>query len=232
MIIKAEIVATNDDEIFLKVPKPFDSLSKDILVELDDGRQISAAQRRKVYALLNCISEHTGYTPIETIKEMLKLYYLGWTGRITKVFSLSNCSMETASDFITFLIDFCLSNQVKCNEPLQSLCDDLEKYIYSCLMNKTCCVCGKKADLHHCTGSRVGMGNDRKEMYQIGAKVLPLCRKCHTEIHTMPEENFFKKYHICCVPLTDTVAKKYRLTKKARGLDGRGKLHTTDKQTE
>lgn len=216
MIVKAEVVADNGSELFIKVEKPFDKVGN-VLVELDDGRQITTAQRRKVYVLLNCISEHTGFTPMETIKEMMKLYYLGWTGRIVQVFSLSDCSVETASDFITFLIDFCITNGVACNEPLQALCDDLEKYIYSCLHNKKCAVCGGKADLHHCTGSRIQMGGNRKKQYQIGARVMPLCRKHHTELHTMPEDIFFSRYHVCPVPLTEKVGKVYRLTKKNLG---------------
>lgn len=218
MIIKAEVVADNGEEIFLRVRKPQEWKPKEILVELDDGNQITSAQRRKVYVLLNCISEHTGYTPLETIKEMLKLYYLAWTGRILNIFSLSDCSKETASGFITFLIDFCLSNGVACNEPLQSLCDDLSAYIYSCLMNKRCACCGNKADLHHV--DTIGMGGDRREMYQIGMRVLPLCRKHHTEAHNIGITAFLSRYHIAPVPLTNKVAGKYRLSRKARGKDG------------
>lgn len=214
MIVKAEVVADTGSELFIKVEKPFDKVGN-VLVELDDGRQITTAQRRKVYVLLNCISEHTGFTPMETIKEMMKLYYLGWTGRIVQAFSLSDCSVETASDFITFLIDFCITNGVACNEPLQALCDDLEKYIYSCLHNKKCAVCGGKADLHHFDA--IGMGNDRKTMYQIGMRVLPLCRKHHTEMHGMTNDEFMKRYHVCPVPLTEKVGKVYRLTKKNLG---------------
>lgn len=224
MVIRAEVVADNGEELFLRVRKPQDWKPREIIVELDDGNQITNAQRRKVYVLLNCISQHTGYTPVEILKEMLKLYYLSWTGRILNIFSLSDCSRETATDFITFLIDFCLANGVACNEPLQSLCDDLSKYIYACLMNKKCACCGGKSDLHHVDA--IGMGGNRNTMFQIGMKVLPLCRKHHTEIHMMPNEEFFRKYHICPVKLTDDVAKVYRMSKKARGKDG---LHQADK---
>ena len=30
----------------------------------------------------------------------------------------------------------------------------------------------------------------------VGKKVISLCRTHHNEIHTMPEEEFFEKYHI------------------------------------
>ncbi|MCM1264481.1 MAG: putative HNHc nuclease, partial [Butyrivibrio sp.] len=42
---------------------------------LDDGRMISAEQRRKIYASIKDISEYTGYTPEET-KEVLKCIYV------------------------------------------------------------------------------------------------------------------------------------------------------------
>ena len=210
MITKAEVVAQNDNEIFLRVPKLVDNLG-DVLVELDDGRGISTAQRRKAYVLLNCIADHTGYSPEET-KEVMKFYYAGWTEHLNREFSLSNCSMETASEFITFLIDYCLTNGVACNEPLQSLCCDLERYIYSCLMNKKCCVCGRKGELHHI--DTIGSGGNRKTMYQVGMRVMPLCRKHHTEMHTIPDGDFYKRYHVCPVPLTEKVGKVYRMSKK------------------
>lgn len=68
--------------------------------------------------------------------------------------------------YIDFLIDFILEHNIgtKCN--LSEMAGDIEKYIYSCLMHKRCCVCGKKADLHHV--DRVGMGRNRDEIIHEG----------------------------------------------------------------
>lgn len=81
-----------------------------------------------------------------------------------------------------------------------------------CLLHKKCCVCGTKAELHHVTA--IGMGRDRTEVFQIGIPVLPLCRKHHTEWHTLGNNTFNAKYHVEPFKLTKEIAKKYNLTKK------------------
>lgn len=60
--------------------------------------------------------------------------------------------------------------------------------------DKKCCICGKVAELHHV--DRVGMGRDREDILHEGMEALPLCRLHHTEAHTMPDADFFERYHI------------------------------------
>ncbi len=210
MILHAEKVADDGENVFLRVRKPYTEIKGEILVEVDNGEHISAAQRRKIYKLLRYISTDTGYTSDETLKEMLKLEFTAYTGKVRRIFSLANCSKETASEFISFLIDFCLNQGIACDEPLQSLCEDMERYMYACLMGKKCCVCGKPADLHHYDA--IGRRN-RRQVYQIGMLVMPLCREHHTEMHTKENMVFRNKYHVQPVPLTVKVGKVYNLTR-------------------
>jgi hypothetical protein len=43
-------------------------------------------------------------------------------------------------------------------------------------------------------------------------EALPLCREHHTEAHTMPDEDFFAKYHLDGgVVIDKTIAKIYKL---------------------
>ena len=67
-------------------------------VWLDDGRHISADQRRKIYATVNDISAYSGNVP-EVEKEWLKYLHINRTG--CGYFSLSDCSMDTARDVDT-----------------------------------------------------------------------------------------------------------------------------------
>ena len=62
-------------------------------VRLDDGRHISAEQRKKAYATINDIAAFTGEMP-EVMKEWLKYLHIYRTG--CEVLSLSSCSMDTA----------------------------------------------------------------------------------------------------------------------------------------
>jgi hypothetical protein len=131
------------------------------------------------------------------------------------LFHLSTASMSEANNFITMLVNLIIEYDIPTKEPLYTLCEDVEKYTYACLMNKKCCVCGKKAELHHCDGSRIGMGYNRETKPQLGAMVMPLCRVHHTEYHTIGGTAFGEKYHVVPVTLDKRLATKYGITGKA-----------------
>lgn len=184
----------------------------EVLIGFSDGRRLSAKQMRKIYALLGEIAEWIGDTT-ENTKALMKINFNLQIQAIgKKIVSLKDCDMTTAREFITLLIDFILENDIPTREPLYMLNDDISKYIYACLMNKKCCVCGRPAQLHHV--QRVGMGRNRDDIYQIDMLVLPLCGEHHTECHTMVQKKFNSKYHIEPIKLTKEIGKKYRLSKK------------------
>lgn len=54
-----------------------------------------------------------------------------------EIFSLSNCDMTTAKEFITYLIDFIIEYDIPTKQPLSKLCEDINKYIYMCLLHKS-----------------------------------------------------------------------------------------------
>ena len=78
------------------------------LVRFDDGRTINAEQRKKAYAILSDITEFTGNLP-EYEKELQKYFYIARTG--AEYFSLSDCTVSEAREFISYLIDFCFENK-------------------------------------------------------------------------------------------------------------------------
>ena len=188
-----------------------------VLVEFADGRRISPEQRRKAYALMGEIADWIGDVP-EYVKKLMKIEFMANRMQTIgeKIFSLSDTDITTARLFITYLIDFMLEHEVPSKTPLYELCEDIQKYVYACLMHKTCAVCGKRgADVHHLTGSRVGHGGLKwREKDQTGAKVLPLCREHHTLCHG-GEEEFLEKYHLEGVEMTREIAKVYKA--KIRG---------------
>ena len=185
---------------------------------LPDGRRISPEQRRKVYALVGEVAEYVdgirNAGTIERAKKTLKMEFLlsRMEGMERRLFSLSNCDVTTAREFINFLVEFIIENDIPTRVPLIENCEDIEQYVYACLMSKKCAVCGRHADLHHV--DVVGMGRDRKEICHIGMRALPLCRAHHTEIHAVGREDFLKRYFLEPVRIDERIAKVYRL--KAR----------------
>ena len=221
MILVGSVVGETDRgiNIFVPFPERIDKLygcHESVGVEFVDKRRISAKQRRKAYVLIAYIAAWWGYTPIECMKKMLKLMFVGEAETLRRSFSLSNCDMTTARLFITYLIDFCLLHGVDVGEPLYQLSEDIPRYVWACLMNKRCAVCGRKAELHHCNGSVVGMGRNRKEICHIGMRALPLCREHHTEIHRIGQEDFLRRYFLEPVKIDERIADVYRLNKKSR----------------
>lgn len=217
MVLLGDVVEERDDGLMVFVSFPHgkkrpEGYQPTVGVELVDERHISADQRKKAYVLISYIAAWWGYTPLEAMKEMLKLMFVGEAETLRRTFSLSNCDVTTARLFITYLIDFCLLHGVDVGEPLYQLSEDIPRYVWACLMNKRCAVCGRKAELHHVDA--VGMGRNRKEICHIGMRALPLCREHHTEIHSIGQEDFLRRYIIEPVRIDERIAKVYRL--KAR----------------
>lgn len=185
--------------------------TKECYVEYIDSRPLSHEQRKMCYALINAISEWSG-SSVQDIKEAFKLEF--WASKVEtigdKIFSLSNAPMSLVADFQRFLIGFILENNVPVKRPLLEYVDDINHYVYMCLIHKKCVVCGKKADLHHI--DTIGMGNDRAEVRHEGREAISLCREHHNEMHAKGKADFFEKYHLNSgVKIDKTILKIYGL---------------------
>lgn len=187
---------------------------KECYVDYIDSRPLSDKQRKMCYALINAIADWSGSSTRE-IKEAFKLEF--WADRVEtladKVFSLSNAPMSLVAEFQRFLIAFIIENNVPVKRPLLEYVDDIDHYVYMCLIHKKCVVCGRKADLHHI--DTVGMGNDRTEIQHEGKEAISLCREHHTEYHGIGQSAFYSKYHLeGGVKIDRTICKIYNLKAK------------------
>jgi len=209
MRVQGKILSAENDIITIKVCADaegwcIDHGAKTVEVRIDDGRSITSDQRRKIYATMRDIAEWMGDTP-EAVKEYFKWSFCGDNEH--EAFSLSDVDRETASEFLTYLIDFCIQNGVPCSDPLWDRCEDVERYMYACVMTRTCCITGtKNAQIHHV--DRIGMGNNRKTMCQVGMRVVPLSADLHRTIHfTGNDEAFYNKSHIEPIAPTEKMCK-------------------------
>lgn len=177
-------------------------------IRLDDGRTISADQRKKIYATMADIAVATGNEP-DVVKAVHKYYFIAKTG--CHYFSLSNCDMTTANNFLQYLIEFCLEWDIPCSDNLIDRCPDIARYVYACLVRKKCCITGLKCELHHV--DTVGSGRDRKTIVHEGMRVLPLSRRYHNEAHNKGNDSFCKLYHVEPVKLDKWLCEVYKLRK-------------------
>ena len=187
---------------------------------LPDGRRISPEQRRKIYALLGEIAEFVdGVRNAETVedaKNVMKWEFVlkRMESQERKLFSLSDCDMTTAREFITYLIEFIIKNDIPTKVSLLEHCEDVGRYIYACMVNKKCCICGKHADLHHVQS--VGSQGYRDKINHIGLEALPLCREHHIESHAKGQIEFIKQYHLEPIKIDAKIAKIYKLNTKEK----------------
>ena len=160
-------------------------------MRLDDGRTISIEQRKKAYATIRDIADYTGYLPEEQ-KEWLKYLYISQTGG--DYFSLSDCSMTTARDFISCILEWAIENGVPLSENAIERTDDIGRYLYYCLKARKCAVCGKDGEIHH--EDAIGMGNDRRRIDDSNHKKICLCRLHHTMAHQKGVKAFRECYKV------------------------------------
>lgn len=158
---------------------------------IEDGRHITAEQRKKAYATIRDISVFTGYLPEEQ-KEWLKYLHIANTG--CKYFSLSACSIDTAREFINTILDYALKESIPLSDFGVDRTDDMGKYLYYCIKHKKCAVCGDKGEIHHV--DTIGMGADRRTADDSNYRKICLCRKHHSEAHTIGMTDFETNYKV------------------------------------
>ena len=193
-------------------------------VYLHDGRQLSPKQRTKIFALVGDISDFAMGIRLdskrrkqwkqdmlcslqldylidicdrEAVREKLIQNYCQLVN--VDFFSLAartadTVDMTVARDFIDWLVELCVVNGVPCSQSLLDRCEDIQRYLYACVVNRVCAVCGKRAEIHE--WDRVGMGRDRRKIHHEGQRVEPLCRVHHKEVDDIGQETFDKKYHL------------------------------------
>lgn len=189
---------------------------KECNIQLIDSRPLSDKQRRACFALIREISEWSGQGTDST-KEYMKIKFLAEDLGETadKIFSLSNAPMSLVCAFQRFLVHFILEWDVPTRFPLLNMVDDISDYVYACLINRKCAVCGKRADLHHV--DHVGIGRDRDEIIHEGMEALPLCREHHEECHTIGQQTFNDKYHFDGgIEIDKTICRIYGLKRRKK----------------
>lgn len=171
-----------------------------VAVGFEDGRLITPLQQRKAYAMIRDISDYTGY-PVEEMKELMKLEHMAHTYDFAP-FSLSDCSVTKAREFINTLMEYALKEGIILDESGLKRTDDIDTYLIQCIRYRRCCICGRDADIHHVDA--IGMGNDRRTYDDSGNEVCALCRVHHTKAHqigwprmrTMYKVYGIKKYRV------------------------------------
>ncbi|MDB1649533.1 putative HNHc nuclease [Enterococcus faecalis] len=185
-----ELLANNDD-----------NLAK---VELLDNRQMSQKQNALSHVLIADVARWS-YDEPKWIESVLKYYYEAKSG---VYFEHSRATKNEATEWIGFLIEFILKNDIPLEKRYQYLLEN-NKWFYYCLKYRKCCICGKHADVCHI--EVVGMGRNRKKISHENFTFYAGCRFHHQEEHRIGTKNFLNKYQIKPVKLNIEERKKLNI---------------------
>lgn len=216
MITTAKVLRLDDKRILLE---PDESINREIIqkkittveLRLDDGRTISAVQRKKIFALIRDIALWSGHEP-EEIRSFLTWDFVSKSEDL-QYFSLSDVDMTTARLFIDYLIEFCFIHSVPTKDTLLNQTDDISKYLYLCLKYRRCAICNAPAEVHHV--DRVGMGRDREKIVHIGLLAIALCRIHHNDAH-QDEKRLFEENFVYGIKLDRYLCERLSLNTKPR----------------
>ena len=114
---------------------------KECNIQMIDSRPLSDKQRRTCYKLIREISNYTGMG-LDPTKEYMKLKFIAEDLQETadQMFSLSNAPMSLVCAFQRFLVRFILDWDIPCSFSLLDFVDDVQDYVYACLVSKKCCI--------------------------------------------------------------------------------------------
>lgn len=188
-----------------KVKRLSSGSSVDTEITFDDKRRINSEQLKKIWATINDIADYQGWLSAEELRIILVEMFC--QEKDIPVFSLSrrkenSASILVAREFITYLIDFCITWEIPLLDLAVNRTEDIDKMIYKCLITRTCVITGEKgADIHHVTGSTIGMGRNRYKIDHSKLEIIPLSRKWHNKVHAEGEFEVFKMYKVYGIKL-------------------------------
>ena len=120
-------------------------------------------------------------------------------------------SNKMAIQLTDFIFEFFLENEIEMKEPIKDLykSQGQEKYIYGCLKNKVCAVCGSRkfVVLEHwkTAGALGGYKHDRGQGLYVS-----MCHKHHEEKHRIGVIDFVRKYNVEGIRLTQEQAQELK----------------------
>ena len=202
-------IANEEIVITLPVEKVYSGLKQQIEERLNHYpikvipvKRLSKAQNGLIHVLLKQFGEELGWT-MQDMKEYQKEQFA--LSRDLEKFSTANCDMEMANDFIAFIIEQALENEINLYvlnkhysryKSILKVDKTTERYVIACLRAKTCAICGRKGvDLHHWKTIASAAGAYENDD-GLKTPFMSLCRIHHNEFHEIGQKEFEEKYHI------------------------------------
>lgn len=191
-----EIVIRTKQDISLKELKQLKLKNNFYTVtEIVEPNSITRLQQRHFYALLGDYEEYTG-VPLESAESYFKVQFMVNEGmdELPSV-GLNRMTKTQAIKLLTFMIEYFIENGITFRKQQFYLTLDTSRMLFALTLKRLCVVCGRpNADIAHFEA--VGQGRNRRKINHEKHHLLALCRKHHTEQHTIGWTEFMNKYHV------------------------------------
>lgn len=176
---------------------------------IKDPRGFTVEQRAFVFSLMNDIYRYTGQ-PFDDLKDIFYWQFRFLTGKSISLKNISTNTVDDVSLLADLILDFIFDGDIPFKDGYEVPPQNIQYFFYKCVMNRTCCICGKKnADIDHfdkALGRR-----KRKEVDHTEFTFAALCRTHHTEKHQLGITEFKNKYHVIGIKLNQAEIKKLRI---------------------
>lgn len=176
---------------------------------IKDPRGFTVEQRAFVFSLMNDIYRYTGQ-PFDDLKDIFYWQFRFLTGKSISLKNISTNTVDDVSLLADLVLDFIFDGDIPFKDGYEVPPQNIQYFFYKCVMNRTCCICGKKnADIDHfdkALGRR-----KRREVDHTEFTFAALCRTHHTEKHQMGITEFKKKYQVIGIKLNQDEIKKLRI---------------------
>lgn len=177
------------------------------------------AQNRMIHALVGDITRQfyndfekdrktTFQNDAKQVKKTLKLGFAN-EFNLKKNFSTSNLTKDLATEFISYIIEFCFQFDVPIKRANINLTAEINRFLFLCIKYRKCCVTGTGGEIHHIDA--IGMGRDRSKYDHTQSRLICLSRIKHAEAHQLGWERFKEKYHVDGIRLSEKAVKEFNI---------------------
>lgn len=207
-ILKDELIVTVAvEKVYPGLKEQLEEHLKKLKIRVIPIKKLTKAQNGLIHVLLKQFADELGWT-MQDMKEYQKEQFA--LSRDLEKFSTASCEMEMANDFIAFIIEQALENEINLYvlnkhdnryKSILSIDKTTERYVIACLRKRVCCICGKEhneyneiqLDHYDTVANTVGTYENDDGLH---GRFLPLCSYHHFEKHSKSLKEFEEKYHI------------------------------------
>ena len=206
-ILKDELVVTVAvEKIYPSLKKQLEEHLRKLKITVIPIKKLTKAQNGLIHVLLKQFADELGWT-MQDMKEYQKEQFS--LSKDLEKFSTASCDIETANEFISFIIEqalelginlYILGKHDKRYKHILEIDNITQRYVIACLRKRVCCICGKKhneystIELHH--WNSVASIGGYENCDGLKTPFMSLCAKHHQEFHATGKETFKNKYYI------------------------------------